>query len=73
MIAPLDVFPETVRDVILWTPFPYLVYFPAALLTDLPVHIGQGLLVISVWGILFFFLNRWLWRRGLRHYSGMGA
>jgi ABC-2 type transport system permease protein len=73
MIAPLDVFPEAVRDVILWTPFPYLVYFPAALLTDLPVNIGQGLLVISVWGILFFFLNRWLWRRGLRHYSGMGG
>ncbi|MEG3437562.1 ABC-2 family transporter protein [Pannus brasiliensis CCIBt3594] len=73
MIAPLEVFPEAVREVVLWTPFPYLIYFPAALLIDLPVNLGRGILVISSWGIVFFFLNRWLWRKGLRHYSGMGA
>jgi ABC-2 type transport system permease protein len=73
MIAPLEVFPEGVRDAVLWTPFPYLVYFPAALLTGLPVDIVRGVLVISAWGVLFFFLNRWLWRKGLKRYSGMGA
>jgi len=73
LIAPLDVFPPLVRQVALWTPFPYLVYFPAALLVGLPVNTGQGLLVILVWAVLFFGLNRWLWRRGLKQYSGMGA
>ena len=32
IIAPLDVFPPLVRDIVMWTPFPYMVYFPAAML-----------------------------------------
>ncbi len=73
MIAPLDVYPEAVRDLILWTPFPYFVYFPAAIIIGLPVDFLRGLLIISGWGIFFWVLNRWLWRKGLKHYSGMGA
>ncbi len=73
IVAPLDVFPSGVREVVLWTPFPYLVHFPAAFLVGLPVDFKQGLLVILSWGIVFFVINRWLWRRGLRQYSGMGA
>ena len=73
MIAPLEMFPEPVREVVLWTPFPYLIHFPAALLIGLPVEIGRGFLVMLGWGLLFFVLNRWLWRRGLKQYSGMGA
>ncbi|ACK69730.1 protein of unknown function DUF990 [Gloeothece citriformis PCC 7424] len=73
MIAPLDVFPPLVREILFWTPFPYFVYFPAALLTDLPVNFIEGSLIIIGWGVIFFFVNRWLWRRGLKHYSGMGA
>lgn len=73
MIAPLEVFPPVVRMVALWTPFPYLVHFPAAILIGLPVNIVQGILVMLGWGLLFFIWNRWLWRKGLRQYSGMGA
>jgi len=73
MIAPLEVFPETVRQIALWTPFPYLIDFPTSLLIGLPVDVGRGLLVMVGWWILFFICNRWLWRKGLRRYSGMGA
>lgn len=73
LIAPLEVFPESVRQVVLWTPFPYLVHFPAAILIGLPVDIKQSLLVIFIWGTILFIINRWLWRRGLKQYSGMGA
>ncbi|WP_404787192.1 ABC transporter permease [Altericista sp. CCNU0014] len=73
MIAPLNVFPEGVRAVVMWTPFPYLIYFPASLLVGIPVDVGQGFGVILAWSVLFWGINRWLWRRGLRHYSGMGA
>lgn len=72
-IAPLEVFPESVRQVALWTPFPYLIHFPASVLVGLPVDIGRGLLVMLGWGVVFFGLNRWLWRKGLKQYSGMGA
>jgi ABC-2 type transport system permease protein len=73
LIAPLDVFPQPIKAVLLWTPFPYLVHFPASLLVGLPVDVTRGFLSIIGWLFLFLGINRWLWRRGLKHYSGMGA
>ena len=73
MIAPLEMFPAPMREVVLWTPFPYLIHFPAAVLIGLPVDFVRGFLVMLGWGLLFFVFNRWLWRRGLKQYSGMGA
>lgn len=73
LIAPLNVFPPVVRAIALWTPFPYLINFPASLLVGLPVNMTQGILVILTWGILFYLICRWLWKKGLRQYSGMGA
>ncbi len=73
LIAPLEVFPESVRNVVIWTPFPYLIHFPASILIGLPVNPWRGLLVMLGWSLVFFVLNRWLWRQGLKHYSGMGA
>lgn len=73
IVAPLEVFPPAVREVVLWTPFPYLIHFPAALLVGLPVDLGRGLLAMFGWSLLFFVWNRWMWRQGLKQYSGMGA
>jgi ABC-2 type transport system permease protein len=73
MIAPLDVFPETLRQIVLWTPFPYLLYFPTALLIGLPVDIGRGFMVTIAWLLAFLIFNRWLWKQGVKRYSGMGA
>lgn len=73
MIAPLDVYPDAVRAVIMWTPFPYLIYFPANLLLGRQANVAQGFMAIALWGLIFLMANRWLWRRGLRQYSGMGA
>lgn len=75
LIAPLSVFPQAVREFALFTPFPYLVYFPAALFAGLPLPGGilQGFAVLLGWFLVFFGLSRWLWRRGLKQFSGMGA
>lgn len=73
ILAPLEVFPLEVRSAIEWTPFPYLIHFPATLLMGLPVNWGKALLVLGLWSGAFWVLNRWLWRKGLRRYSGMGA
>lgn len=73
MIAPITVFPETMQAIVLWTPFPYLIYFPATLLIGAPTDIVQGILAIAGWSLIFLALNRWLWRQGLKQYSGMGA
>lgn len=72
-IAPLEVFPNAVRQVVEWTPFPYMMHFPAVLLMGLPVDFGRSILIMFAWTIIFIVLNRWLWRKGLKQYSGMGA
>ncbi|MBW4570749.1 MAG: ABC-2 family transporter protein [Tolypothrix carrinoi HA7290-LM1] len=73
IIAPLEVFPEPVRAIVLLTPFPYLINFPASLLVGLPVDITRGFLTMIGWFLVFLGVNRLLWRRGLKQYSGMGA
>lgn len=73
VIAPLDLFPSQLQNILFWTPFPYLLYFPTAILMGLPVNIPRGILMMLGWFIIFFILNRWLWKKGLTKYSGMGA
>ncbi|PSB27358.1 ABC transporter permease [Stenomitos frigidus] len=73
MVAPLEVYPPQMRAIVLWTPFPYLIHFPASLLVGLPVNLVQGLLVMLGWSAVFFAIYRWLWHKGLKQYSGMGA
>ncbi len=73
VIAPLEVFPENIRQIVLLTPFPYLINFPASILVGLPTDIPRGFLSIIGWFLLFLGLNRIMWRKGLKHYSGMGA
>ncbi len=73
LIAPLEVFPPMFRQIVEWTPFPYMIHFPAALLVGMPVNVGKSLLVMAAWSVVFLIWNRWLWRKGLKQYSGMGA
>ena len=73
MLAPLALYPEPVRQVLAWTPFPHLVYLPAALWSGLEADATRGLLTLLAWNLFFFALGRLLWRLGRRHYSAMGA
>ncbi len=72
-IAPLAVYPEAMQDIIRWLPFPYIIDFPANLLVGLPVNVIHSFSVIIGWFVIFFVINRILWRKGLKQYSGMGA
>jgi ABC-2 type transport system permease protein len=73
MIAPLEMFPPSVRSFAELTPFPYMVYFPARILLGMPVDLLKGFAVLGAWSLAGFVVFRLLWRRGLRHYSAMGA
>jgi ABC-2 type transport system permease protein len=73
LIAPLELFPENVRTIILYTPFPYLINFPASILIGSPTNLWRGFSMMVGWILIFLGLNRILWRAGLKKYSGMGA
>ena len=78
LIVPLQTLPDWLQSIILWTPYPYMLWFPAQLIAASPeamppAMILRGLATILGWIVIFALIQRLLWRRGLRHYSAMGA
>ena len=76
-VAPIEEFPRWAATTVRLTPFPYMAWMPAMLLVE-PGRIStqeafQGIAILTVWGLLLFFVNRWAWRKGLARYSAMGA
>lgn len=74
-IAPLDFFPPAVRAVVMWTPFPSMIWLPCrVLLGDVPtIDVVRAVAVLGGWIVFFGIVNRVLWRAGLRRFSAMGA
>jgi ABC-2 type transport system permease protein len=73
LLAPLAAFPPAMRAAALWTPFPYLIDFPARLLAGLPVPLAAGFGAQLAWIALLLPLVLLLWRAGVRRYTAMGA
>jgi len=73
LLFPFEALPDALRDVLLWTPFPYMVWFPATLMVGGEVPMMRAALTMAGWTVFFFVLYRYFWHRGLKHYSAMGA
>jgi ABC-2 type transport system permease protein len=75
MAVPMGDIPQPLRDFLMWTPFPYMISYPARILTGVAdaKEIIFGALVMSAWFLFFVLLGGILWKRGLRKYSGQGA
>ena len=73
--APLELFPAAVRNVVEWTPFPYIVYYPAKILTgQLPASdIARVFAVQLAWVLGLVVLRQVMWRVGLKKYGAVGA
>ena len=71
-LLPLDLYPETLIKILLWTPFPYLIYFPVKLLMGESLNFGFVFLVLAGWIAVLACVMKWLWRKGLRLYTGSG-
>ena len=73
LLAPLSAFPPGVRAVVQWTPFPYLIDFPARVLAGDPVNVWVGFAAQLAWFAVLLPLVLVLWKAGVRRYSAMGA
>lgn len=71
-VIPLDFFPESVLNIIQYTPFPYMTFYPTQFFMGKEVELLKGFAVISIWMVLIFILNRWIWNKGIRMYTGAG-
>lgn len=74
-IIPIDMFPPAVTAALIYLPFRYTLSFPVEIILGRLAlsQIGQGLLIQYGWVLLFFVGYRWLWQRGLKRYSAVGA
>ena len=55
------------------TPFPYLIDFPANLLSENTTNISGGLSMQILWILLMYPLFRKIWYEGTKKYTAMGS
>jgi ABC-2 type transport system permease protein len=74
-LFPLDVLPAGVHAVLVYTPFPYQLYFPVSIYMGKAqgAALGFGFAVQLAWVVLAYAVARLVWARGLRKYSAVGG
>ena len=71
--VPLVFYPENFLTFLSYTPFPYLLYYPAMTVLNLETPSFVIVLFHQVfWGLTFFACYRLMWSRGKYQYSGVG-
>lgn len=73
-VFPLDIFPQSIQQVIYSLPFPYLLFIP------LQIYLGKlsidaifgGLSISFMWLLILFFAARYIWDKGIRQYVAYG-
>ena len=71
-LLPMELYPQIFQRILEWTPFPYLAYFPVKILMGEEVPFLFGFSILACWTALLSLFVLWLWRRGLKLYTGAG-
>ena len=69
---PLELYPKAVTNILEYTPFPWLTFYPVKIFMGEMTLQFQSILVLFFWVALFAFFNHWVWKRGLRLYTAAG-
>ncbi|RZA19120.1 MAG: hypothetical protein EOP10_20020 [Proteobacteria bacterium] len=74
-LVPLDLYPVWAQEILKYTPFPMLAALPAeALLGKLTwANFSFGLCVGLIWSVVGLGIAQFIFNRGVRNYSGIGA
>lgn len=74
-LFPLDILPTGIADALMYTPFPYQLFFPVNIylgrVTGAELH--QGLFIQACWVVATYLLARFIWSRGIKKYSAVGG
>lgn len=73
-LFPIDILPKQLFNVLMLTPFPYLIYFPAKLyLGGMSFsEITFGFSIIFIWVLVLILLTRFVLNAGFRHFTAVG-
>lgn len=71
---PLDIYPEIVVKILSFTPFPYLIFFPAKIWLEQISLSGLyvGFATLIGWIVALFLLTRWMWNNAIKGYGADG-
>jgi ABC-2 type transport system permease protein len=74
-LFPLSMLPGPLQHVLYFTPFPYQLYFPAAIYMGKVsgLQLETGLLAQIFWVLASFALARFAWARGTKKYAAFGG
>lgn len=72
---PLDIQPHGLAQMLMWTPFPYGVFFPVSIYMGkvTGAALAQGLFIQIIWVAATYALARMVWQRGLKTYTVVGG
>jgi len=69
------VLPPLLKQILYFTPFPYQLYFPISIYLGrvAGAELWHGLAIQLAWVLAAYGFARWMWRRGIKHYSAFGG
>ena len=73
-LIPIDLLPEYFQEIIMLTPFPYILYFPTKIVmwaVSFQEFISACFICI-VWIVIISIFNYKVWQNGLRKYESVG-
>ena len=74
-LFPLDILPHGLQQALMYTPFPYQLYFAVSIYMGKTAgnDIWLGLMAQLCWVAAAYGAARFAWQRGLRHYAAVGG
>lgn len=72
-LIPLDLFSDHLRDLFLFLPSSYVIYYPAKILMGEPVNIVRVAGVCAFWIFVCGGIASWMWALGIRKYQAYGS
>lgn len=71
-VIPLELFPKWSVDILNYTPFPYLTYYPIKVFMGASVNLLNFFGVTTAWFLALCLANTLLWKKGMKHYTAAG-
>jgi ABC-2 type transport system permease protein len=74
-LFPLDILPPALLELLFFTPFPYMLFFPVSIYLGRTTgaDIWHGLAIQTLWVLAAAFLARLVWERGIKRYGAYGG
>ena len=73
-LIPLSFFPEWSTKALAYTPFPYFINLPMLINQQKITHekVFEQIFISILWLIVFYFISKFIWKKGNLVYSGVG-